>query len=78
MRNICSVWGTFSFNDIIRGGSKTAATSKMERFAIIINEWKPLTIVTKRSIVDVAAALDPPLIMLTEKWILSFYLQGLL
>ena len=37
-----------------RGGSRPAATSKMERF-------QPLTIITKRSILDVAAALDPPL-----------------
>ena len=44
-----------------RGGSRTAATSKMEHFAIIVNGWKPLTIITKRSILDVAAALDPPL-----------------
>ena len=42
-----------------RGGSRTAATSKMERFVIIVNGWKPLTIITKRSILDVAAALDP-------------------
>ena len=44
-----------------RGGSRTAATSKMERFVIIVNGWKPLTIITKRSILDVAAVLDPPL-----------------
>ena len=44
-----------------RGGSGAAATSKMERFVIIVNGWKPLTIVTKHSILDVAAALDPPL-----------------
>ena len=24
-----------------RGGSRTAATSKMERFVIIVNSWKP-------------------------------------
>ena len=29
---------------------------------IIVNGWKPLTIITKRSILDAAAALDPPLI----------------
>ena len=34
-----------------RGGSRAAETSKM----------KPLTIITKRSILDVPAALDPPL-----------------
>ena len=44
-----------------RGGSKTAATSKMERFVIIVNGFQPLTIITKRSILDVAAVLDPPL-----------------
>ena len=30
----------------------------MERFVIIVNGWKPLTIIKKRSILDVAAALD--------------------
>ena len=33
----------------------------MEHFVIIFNSWKPLTIITKCSILDVAAALDPPL-----------------
>ena len=47
-----------------RGGSRTAAKSKMEHFVIIVNGWKPLTIITKRSILDVAAVLDPPLIAL--------------
>ena len=46
---------------LFRGGSRTAATSKMERFVIIAIGWKPLTIITKRSILDVTAALDPPL-----------------
>ena len=41
-----------------------AAISKMEGFVIIVNGRKPLTIITKRSILDVAAALDPPLIFL--------------
>ena len=45
----------------LRGGSRAAATSKMERFVIIVNGCKPLTIITKRSILDVAAVLDPPL-----------------
>ena len=40
---------------ISRGGSRTPATSKMERFVII-----------ERSILDVAAVLDPPLISLTS------------
>ena len=33
----------------------------MEYFAIIVNGFQPLTIITKRSILDVAAVLDPPL-----------------
>ena len=45
----------------IRGGSRAAATSKMERFVIIGNGFQPLTIITKRSILVVAATLDPPL-----------------
>ena len=46
---------------LVRGGSRTATTSKMERFVIIVNDFKPLTVIAKRSILDVAAALDPPL-----------------
>ena len=53
-------------SDILRGGSRAAATSKMERFVIIDNGWKPLIIITKHSILDVAAALDPPLILLVQ------------
>ena len=48
-------------NGICRGGSTTAATSKMELFVITVNSWKLLTIIIKRSILDVAAVLDPPL-----------------
>ena len=33
----------------------------MERFVIIVNSCKPLTIITECSILDVAAALDGPL-----------------
>ena len=44
-----------------RDGSRTAATSKMERFVIIVNDFQPLTIITKHSILDVPAVLDPPL-----------------
>ena len=47
-----------------RGASRTAATSKMERFVIIVKYFQPLTIITKRSILDVAEALNPPLIAL--------------
>ena len=45
----------------LRGGSRTAAISKMERFVIKVNGFQPLTIIAKRSILDVAAVLDPPL-----------------
>ena len=51
---------------MIRGGSRTAAISKMERFVIIVNGWKPLTIITKRSILDVATVLDPPLMIIPK------------
>ena len=44
------------------GGSRTAAASKMGCFVIIVNGWKPLTIITKRFILDVAAVLDLPLL----------------
>ena len=49
-----------------KGGFRAAATSKMERFVIIVKGFQTLTINTKRSISDVAAALDPPL--LSEDW----------
>ena len=48
---------------IIRGGSRAAATSKMEFFVIIVNGFQPLTIIIKHSILYAAAALDPPLII---------------
>ena len=44
-----------------RGVSRAATTSKMERFVIIVNGFQPL-IITKRSILVVAAVLDPPLL----------------
>ena len=45
-----------------RGGSRTVATSKRELFVIIVNGFQPLTIITKCSILDLAAVLDPPLV----------------
>ena len=42
----------------------TAATSKMERFVIIVKGFQPLTIITKRSILDFAAVFDPPLLLI--------------
>ena len=49
-----------------RGGSRAAATFKMERFAIIVNSFQPFTIITNHSILDVAAVLDPPLLLDNE------------
>ena len=39
---------------------------------IIVNGWKLLTIITKRSILDVAAVLDPPLPIINIFKIISF------
>ena len=41
---------------ISRGGSRAAETSKIERFMILVAGFQPLTVITKRSILDVAAA----------------------
>ena len=53
----------FIEKDPTRGGSRAAATSRMECFVIIVNGFQPLAIITKHSILDVAAVLDPPLSM---------------
>ena len=67
--------GHFQLNAIgIRGVSRTAETSKMERFVIIVNRFQLLTIIKKRSILDVAAVLDRPLGIITTD-ITTFYLQ---
>ena len=47
--------------ETLRGGSRTAATSKMEHFVIKVNGWKLLTIITKGFILDDAPVLVPPL-----------------
>ena len=57
--NICYTYTKFV---ICRDGSMTAAKSKMESFVITVNGYKPLTVITKLSILDVAAVLDPPMI----------------
>ena len=48
---------------MVRAGSRTAATSKMELFVIILNGFQPLAIITKSSILDAAAVLDLPLMV---------------
>ena len=35
---------SFDKKSVSRGGSRTAATSKMERFVIIVNGWKPIIV----------------------------------
>ena len=45
-----------------RGGSRTAATSKMELLVIILNGFQLLNIVTKTSITGVTAVLDLPMV----------------
>ena len=62
-----------------RGGSRAAATFKMERFVIIVNGFQPLTIIIKRSILDVAAVLDTPMNLTKIISFLPYYFQfGLL
>ena len=65
-------------NMVSGGGSRPAATSKMELFVIIVNGFHPLTIITKCSILDVAAVLDPPLVSVmlrTQLIVLLFILE---
>ena len=56
-------WLTFWNFLVIRGASRTATTSKMELFVIIVNGWKSLTIITNCVILAGAAVLDPPLVI---------------
>ena len=51
-----------------RGGSMTAVTSKVKRLVIIVNGFQPLTIITKRSILDVAAAFHPSLNLMNKMY----------
>ena len=51
----------------VRDVSRAAATSKVERFVIIVNGFQPLTIITKRSMLDVAVVLDPPLVSICKR-----------
>ena len=47
---------------VTKDDSRTAATSKMGRFVIIVNCFQSLTIITKRYFLYVAAALGPSLV----------------
>ena len=62
--------GRFSPNKL-RGKSTTPAASEMEFFVTLV---KPLTTVTRRSIVDIAGVLDMPLKLVTIKTLkISYY-----
>ena len=64
---------SYIINDI-RGGSRAATTSEMEHFVVIVNRFQSLTVITKSSIVDVAATLDtPPDIFTIIRPLLSYY-----
>ena len=49
----------------------------MERFVIIVNGFQPLTIMSKRSILDVGAVLDPPLFISPSSQINIFEIGAL-
>ena len=52
-----------------RGGSRIAATPKVELFATIVNGFQPLTVITKSSALDVAAVQDPPLKTFCQRYL---------
>ena len=62
-------WTKSSRSMALRCGSRTAATSKMELFVIIVNA---LTIITNCSILDVAAFIGPPLVLLYLPTLFAF------
>ena len=64
---------TYCFIIDLRGGSRAAATSKMERFVIIVNGRNPLTIITEHYILDVAAPLDSPLDLINFQWNIQIF-----
>ena len=73
-----SIWPHLKYV-VNRGESRAAAISKMECFVVIVNGWKPLTIITKHSISDVATTLDPPLVNCenNESRILALLIESL-
>ena len=52
---------------MFRGRSRTAATSKTVHFVIMVNGFQPLTIITKSSILDITAVLDPPVTLISSE-----------
>ena len=58
------------FSWLLHGVYRTAATSKIEGFVMIVNSFQPLTII--RKCLDAAAALDPFLSMAKITFVFSF------
>ena len=56
-------------NIVIRGGSELPPTSKMELFLTIISSWKPLTTVSKSSILEDSTSLDPAIVNIADSGI---------
>ena len=52
----------FSVINLIRNVSRIPATFKTEFFVILVNDWKPLTNLTRSFILDAAGVNDTPLI----------------
>ena len=50
LKNILDLILLVSLNTKGRGGSRAAATSKIECFVIMVNDWKPLNIITLKSL----------------------------
>ena len=69
IRIICPALAIF-----IRDRFRATATSKIERFVIIVNGWKSLSIIKKHAILEAAAALDPPLVITVIMLILDYLL----
>ena len=67
-QHLRNIWSSIH-EKVIRCGSRTAATSKMELFVTIANGFQSLTISTKFSILDVEAVLYPPLIIQHWGWL---------
>ena len=77
--NITEIIMKSNLPHVTKGGSRTAATSKVERFVITVNDFKPLAFITKSSILDVAAVLDQHLVSLNilhcfQFFMLSYYI----
>ena len=57
-----TTWALHLRDFLNRDISRASATSKMEHFVIIANDFQSLTIITKCSILDTEATVDPPLL----------------